>query len=289
MSTYLRPAPSILFGFLPLPGLARRANASVSKRLARRIEPRIEPRVEPAPPTGRGTYPQPKALPECIDAGGGCKVPVDALLAKARLAPSLALIEWDGDRRRAAAPLANGIAPADAIDEEDPCTYDARRRRIRDRYIGARFPGVARCGADLESVDRVIKAARLYFEEEQAHSALELLDLAIQETPHASPLRLARLEILFLTRASAGFIAAARSFRAAHPGNEAWDEIARLGRSIAPDEPLFGSASAPRDHEHYGPWPHLPNWIQAPWDLTAEVTAADFHRAIQRDSDTPRG
>jgi hypothetical protein len=27
----------------------------------------------------------------------------------------------------------------------------------------------------------------------------------------------------------------------------------------------------------------MPNWIQASWDLTAEVHAADFHRAILRD------
>jgi hypothetical protein len=40
--------------------------------------------------------------------------------------------------------------------------------------------------------------------------------------------------------------------------------------------------SGPRDHDHYGPWPHLPNWIQAPWDLTGEVIAADFHRAMAR-------
>ena len=273
MSTYLRPSPSLLFGFLPMPGLARR----------------IEPRIGLSAPAAGDSCPQPTALPECIDAGTGRKVPVDALLARARLAPSLALIEWDGDRRRAAPALANGIATADAVNEEDPCTYDARRRRIRDRYIGARFPGVARCAADLEVVDRVVKAARLYFEEDEAHSALELLDLAIQETPHASALRLARLEILFLTRAAAEFIAGARSFRAAHPANEAWDEIARLGRAIAPEEPLFGAASAPRDHEHYGPWPHLPNWIDAPWDLTAEVTAADFHRAAQRITETSRG
>ena len=37
-----------------------------------------------------------------------------------------------------------------------------------------------------------------------------------------------------------------------------------------------------RDHDHYGPWPDLPNWIQANWDLTAEVVAVDFHRILKR-------
>jgi hypothetical protein len=56
----------------------------------------------------------------------------------------------------------------------------------------------------------------------------------------------------------------------------------RLGRAVAPDEPLFTAGAGARPHEHYGPWPNLPNWIQASWDLTAEVLAADFHRAMLR-------
>jgi hypothetical protein len=26
----------------------------------------------------------------------------------------------------------------------------------------------------------------------------------------------------------------------------------------------------------------MPNWIQAPWDLTAEVRATEFHQAMAR-------
>ncbi len=111
---------------------------------------------------------------------------------------------------------------------------------------------------------------------------MELLEIAIEESPTDESLYLARLEILFLARDPAGFVAAARDFRAAHVKSAAWDEVIRLGGAIAPGEALFGALRGPRAHEHYGPWPHLPNWIQAPWDLTGDVLAVDFHRAVHR-------
>jgi len=218
------------------------------------IEPAFDARQ------GAGTFPRPD-MPD-----------VARLLAAAKKAPQLTLLEWEGE--------GDGLVPAN---ESLPAQErDAMRTRIRDRYIGARFPGVARCAAELAQAARVVKAARLYFEEEDLESALELLQLAVEEAPHEAAPWLARLEILFLARDGEAFAACARDFRARHPEHEAWVEVVRLGRAIAPADPLFRDAAGKRDHEHYGPWPDLPNWIQAPWDLTAEIQAADFHRAMQR-------
>jgi tetratricopeptide (TPR) repeat protein len=194
------------------------------------------------------------------------------------------MLEWDDcpapsivmqQRQEAAAPMIQ--------DDNDPRSYDSMRRKIRDRYVCTRFPGVATCSSDLEAAERMVKAARLYFEEERNDQALELLELAIEECPRESALWLARLEILFLLRDAGGYAETARDFHREHPGaEEVWAEICRLGRALAPGEALFGSRKGPRDHEHYGPWPHTPNWIQAPWDLTAEIIAADFHRAVSQ-------
>jgi hypothetical protein len=197
-------------------------------------------------------------------------IDVDRLLVAARSAPDLSLLEWDGDD-----------ASSQSGDNSDPRHLSAARRRIRDRYVSVRFPGIARCAADLSQPALVIKAARLYFEEEQPGLALEMLELATEEAPGEASLWLARLEILFLARDCQGFVATARAFSSAHPRHEAWSEVERLGRAIAPGEALVGATAGPRAHEHYGPWPHLPNWIQAPWDLTAECAAADFHRALK--------
>jgi hypothetical protein len=240
-------------------------------RRAKRLDPppaRVEPVV---------FQPAPKPAAEA-PAAGDRGIDVDKLLAATRNAApvELSIIEWDGDAGAAVA------AEAPALEENNPIEYDARSRRIRDRYIGARFPGVARSSADLEKPERVVKSARLYFEDGQSETALELLDIAIEQDSRAEPLWLAQLEILFLSRNAARFIETARAFRAMHPASEAWSEVARLGRALAPAESVFGPAAGPRDHDHYGPWPDLPNWIQANWDLTAEVVASDFHRILKQ-------
>ena len=265
MSMTLRAAAATLFGFPP------------AFRRVKRLDP-PSARVEPTLPLA----PAPKSK---IDANG---VDVERLLAATRSAPvELSIIEWDGDDH--APQVIQGPAILeDASAEEMPMVGDARCRRIRDRYIGARFPGVARAAADLENPERVVKAARLYFEDGQADTALELLDVAIEQDSRAEPLWLAQLEILFLIRDSQRFIETARAFHALHRASEAWDEITRLGRALAPQEAMFGPANARRDHEHYGPWPDLPNWIQANWDLTAEVIASDFHRTLKQRAQTTR-
>ena len=266
MSMTLRAAAATLFGFPP------------AFRRVQRLDPpsaRVEPTIARTP------APKPKA-----DANG---VDVERLLAATRNATpvELSIIEWDGDSE--AAQVIHGPAIIeDTATEETPMVGDARCRRIRDRYIGARFPGVARAAADLENPERVVKAARLYFEDGQADTALELLDVAIEQDSRAEALWLAQLEILFLIRDSQRFIETARAFRALHRASEAWDEITRLGRALAPQETMFGAANGRRDHEHYGPWPDLPNWIQANWDLTAEVIASDFHRILKQRAQTTR-
>ena len=272
MSAIPRQRSPFFLGLPPLAALFKGKAARLDADAARR---RGQPVARLA-----GTWPQSAA------AGERVALDTDRLLAAAKVAPDLALIEWDGDgahSSRKGAHDTSGVAP------RAPFVLEARQRKIRERYVTARFPGVARSLADLESADRVIKAARLYFEEEEAELAIELLELAAQEAPHESPVWLARLEILFLLRDRDGFVQAAHAFRGAHPRHEAWPEVERLGRALAPGEPLFGAVSGPRDHEHYGPWPHTPNWIRAPWDLTADVAAADFHRCAMRlAGDAPR-
>ncbi|HLX25047.1 MAG TPA: hypothetical protein VKR38_16990 [Usitatibacter sp.] len=152
--------------------------------------------------------------------------------------------------------------------------------RTRDRYVAARFPGIARRAADLAKLERVIPAARLFFEEGQGDRAIELLDLATEEYPDSDALRLAQLEIAFLLRDAALFCDRAREFRQVLPQSPEWSEIARLGRHIAPGEPLFGHGI--QSPERSECWPATPNWIQMSWDLAAEVLAAEFHRESRR-------
>ena len=220
--------------------------------------------------------------------------PLDAqkvaqLLAAAQRRPELPEFSWHDDpatfdgsslriRRPAAAPAK--AAKKVVLVESNPQTYDEPRRRIRDRYIGIRFAGIVRSAEDLSNAPRIIRAARAAFEEDHAETALELLELAIEQNLDEKQLWLADLEIAFLVRNAHRFVASARAFRAQFREPAEWNEISRLGRALAPDEALFGARQGARKHEHYGPWPDLPNWILAPWDLTHEIAAADFHRAM---------
>jgi hypothetical protein len=214
---------------------------------------------------------------------------VAKLHAAAQRRPVLPEFSWhddpatfDGSSLRIRKPAAAPPAPAKKVVlvESDPRTYDEKRRRIRDRYIGIRFAGIIRSAEDLSNAPRMIRAARAAFEEDHAESALELLELAIEQNLGEKQLWLADLEIAFLVRNAHRFLASARAFRVQFPGAAEWNEVSRLGRALAPDEALFGARQGARKHEHYGPWPDLPNWILAPWDLTQEVSAADFHRAM---------
>ena len=183
--------------------------------------------------------------------------------APSAAAPQPSALAWDG------APV---VPP-------QPLAGERLRDRLRDRYIAARFPGLAESVEDLMLTDEVIRAARLCFQEEQHDLGQELLELAIERSPANEELRLAQIELAFLTRSRTRFVALARAFREAIPDSRNWNEIARLGRALAPSEPIFAAGPGSRPHEHYGPWPDLPNWIGASWDLTPEVLAADFRRA----------
>lgn len=222
---------------------------------------------------------------------------VAQLLAAAQRRPDLPEFSWQDDpatfdgasltvRKAEARPVQPAVqAP---VVESNPRTYDTRRRKIRDRYIAIRFAGVVRSAEDLDNTARIIKAARVAFEEDHPETALELLELAIEQNVGDKSIWLADLEITFLVRNAHRFVASARAFRQTFADAPEWAEIARLGRALAPGEPLFGARQGARRHEHYGPWPDLPNWIRAPWDLTQEVAAADFHRAMVA-GDEPHG
>jgi hypothetical protein len=191
--------------------------------------------------------------------------------------PELEMLDWDLE-----APPAKQ-APRGELAQPAASHPDLLLLKRRDRYLKARFPGVASSSADLDNVAAMIQAVRLYYDERKFDRADELLELAIAQTRDSRPLRLAQLELAFRRREPAHFCAFARAYRRAHPESVEWTDIARLGRAIAPMETsLFGEPQEGHAHDRYGPWPDMPNWLQASWDLTAEVLASDFHREMAR-------
>jgi len=216
------------------------------------------------------------------------------LLVLAGLGTSAAWRAFQGWQRsnvpeRRPAAIRKGIrraVPQDKVRAADPIRRaqagddEARRKRIRDRFVYVRFDGALKGIADFGLPAKVIKAARLYFEDSRGDRADELLALALKHQPEEHAYWLARLEIRFLLGDCASFVEIAEAFMRVAPDAAEWDEIKRLGVRIAPDSPLFaGHASNAADS--YGPWPTMPNWIQSSWDLTAEVIASEFHHHMR--------
>ena len=202
---------------------------------------------------------------------------VAQLLAAAQSRPQLADIPWHEDESvlDGAPVLRDGAARWPRAGDAAPAV-DPVRSRIRDRYISVRFAGVARGAADLENPTRVIKAARLAFEDGEGEAALELLQLAIAQNPVDPSLRIAELDLAWRSGERDRFLDAAHAFRALFPRSVEWPEIARLAHSVAPEEGLFAPPPGAARSGEDGP----PRWLQPPWDAAAPRDAAEFHRAM---------
>jgi hypothetical protein len=226
--------------------------------------------------------PAPTSTVSKARASAAARAVVRARIAQQQSAPRPSLPRVDNPEAfEWAAPKASNC---EAVQPED------LRARLRDRYIAARFPGMARGASALHEIEHVIHTARLFFEDGKVDRAHELLALAVQESPRDKSLRLAQLEIAFLCADADAYTPLAFAFDAAFPGSPEWADVSRLGRALAPSQPRFeassGAGASAHAHAHYGPWPDTPNWIQASWDLTSDVLAADFHRAIAQRADT---
>lgn len=158
------------------------------------------------------------------------------------------------------------VAPAEAqAGAEHEC------RVMRDRYVAARFQGVVRAAADLRSQQRARHLAQVFLEEGRTYLAAELLDVALEENPGDKGLRLAQLELAFLSRDTSRFATLAAALRTDHPHCPEWPQVEKLGRCL---------------HSHRdalpGSWPDTPNWLEGSLDLAAEVMASELHNAIAR-------
>lgn len=121
MSTTLRFSPTAFLGMPPLavlfgkPFAARRADARAA---------RLEPSMQKAAPA-------PAPAPAARTAAKG--VDLDRLLNKARVAPKLALLEWDGDRT-GELPALDFTVPAPAS-EDAIQAMEPRRRKIDRKSV----------------------------------------------------------------------------------------------------------------------------------------------------------
>lgn len=189
----------------------------------------------------------------------------------------------------ASPPAASAPPRAMATHKPEPAVLpDHVRARIRERYFRSRFPDVPLPAPGSNDASAIVKAARLYFEDGDTARAVELLRQASDMLTRVEGILLAKLEIHYLDHNEAAFTETARIFAERFPGSSEWPAVARLGWRLAPSEALFANArpaKVARD-DQYGAWPEVPNWIDAPWDLTGEVLAVELRSRILAASHT---
>ena len=179
---------------------------------------------------------------------------------------------------RAATPRASAAAPR----PEPAQLPDHVRARIREHYFRSRFPDVPLPTPGSNDATAIVKAARLYFEDGDTARAVELLRQTADLLPRLERILLAKLELHYLDHNEIAFTETARIFAERFPSSTEWPSVARLGWRLAPSEALFANArpaKVARD-DQYGAWPEVPNWIDAPWDLTGEVLAVEMRGRI---------
>lgn len=184
------------------------------------------------------------------------------------------------------APAAPGIWPGSAgptgastaPPPTQPRSLDFVAQRIRERYFRARFPEIEPPGPANPDPTPIIKSARLYFEDGDAERAGELLQQSSEMLPREDRLLLAKLEIHFLTRDLPRFSATTRVFEQRFPASPDLPKVRRFGERLQVEARVAAGTASP--DERYGAWPEIANWIEAPWDLTSEVLAAELRSRL---------
>jgi len=150
-----------------------------------------------------------------------------------------------------------------------------------DRYLAVRFPGAPHTVDELRDSATVIKAARLYFEDEDLDRAASCS--SSRQTPTrrtsrpGSPPRDAIPQ-----RKAPAFTRLAKRFHEHFPNSGRWSEILRLGLRLARrNRPSSTPIRASRHRRTLRRVPQVQNWIQAPFDLTGDVLAAEFHAKMR--------
>ncbi|HZZ91204.1 MAG TPA: hypothetical protein VFE23_01510 [Usitatibacter sp.] len=154
----------------------------------------------------------------------------------------------------------------------------AERAKNRDRYLALRFPHAVTRAEQLRSTERVLGAARNYFDQAKHDRCMELLDVAIGECPSSLPYLLARIEYAYLMNNEEALRQAVSGVRSLDPPPDTWRRVVDLAGRMLDELRVAGHA---RGEAQDAPWPDMPNWIGVSMDLTGDAHAIEFHRDVR--------
>ena len=131
-----------------------------------------------------------------------------------------------------------------ALPDETPLPVDAASRRLRERYIAARFLQFPQPAHALRDTANVLRWSRQLLDDDQPRQAAELLHTALEEDPAQRPLWLFLIDLAFTGNDTGVFVELSESFRRHFPGADAIPVIDSLGRKLLPNDPRYAHADA---------------------------------------------
>jgi hypothetical protein len=148
---------------------------------------------------------------------------------------------------------------------------DPAQRRLRDRYIAARFRQFLQPTDALRDTTVIMRCARQLLDDDHPRVAAELLQLALEEKPSQRPLWLCLIELAYIGNDAAAFSELSDSFRHLFPDAEALPVIDAMGNKLLPSDPRFSHALSPVI---------LPDWSTPESEMRDELRQQKLHKAL---------
>jgi len=137
-----------------------------------------------------------------------------------------------------------------AILDESQLPADPVARRLRERYIAARFLQFPQPTHELKNTSNVMRWARQLLDDEQPRLAAELLQFALEEDRTQRPIWLCLIELAYL-------------------GND--QVIDTMGNKLLPNDPRFAHAVKPVI---------LPDWSTPESELRDDLRQRKLHESL---------
>jgi hypothetical protein len=121
---------------------------------------------------------------------------------------------------------------------------DPAARRLRERYIAARYLQFPNPAQTLKNTNNVLRWAQELLDDDQPRQAAELLQMALEESPKQKPLWLFLIELAYVGGDVGGFVELSDAFRKRFADAEELAVMDELGKRLLPADPRFAHAEA---------------------------------------------
>lgn len=162
-------------------------------------------------------------------------------------------------------------ATSSAILDESQIPTDPAARRLRERYIVARFQQFPHPAQALKNTANVLRWARELLDDDDPRQAAELLQIALEEDPSQRRVWLFLIELAFTANDPGMFSELSDRFLSRFPAAEELTAIDGMGRRLLPNDPRYAKAA---------PAAMAPGWCTPDSELRDALRQERLHTAL---------